>query len=323
MAIWGLARRWAPAVSFAALGICCGARSELDVPTRASDASEAGSDALPPSLAPCTARDFVPNLGTDVFAVTSQFVYLVIDSAGLYRMAKEGGPPQLVFEFFGSDYIQDFVADESFVWWVDLAGYLTRVPSGGGPKESIGQPGGCCAVASTPGEILVAGEPLYAVPKAGGAPLALSQQSPIHGTALHFAMDDVMALWNTEEHVYGDKLDGSDQTPVAYASWPGGVALHGGFMYWTRKGSGAWRLERRQEGSGELASKLADGISGPIGANDAFAYGGLPNGGGLAKVPVSGGAPSVLVPNVAVRRIVVDGACVYYVEGKSLHRVPG
>lgn len=334
MAIWGLARSRTLAASFAALGICCGARSELDVSPGAADASEAGRDASPPSLAPCTARDYASDLNSDVFAVTSHFVYFVFEAAGLYRTPKDAGEPQLVFEFSGSDYIDDFVADESFVWWVDAGGYLARIPSAGGSKETLGcaVPTGCptgaglyvTLLASTPTGVLVSDNSarLYVVPTDGSALFPLSA-SAVYGPVRSVATDDAVALWSTDERVYGNKLDGTDQGPVAYADWPGAVALHGGFMYWTRKVSGAWRLERRLEGSDEPASKLADGISGPIGANDAFVYGGIPNGGGLAKAPVSGGATSILVPYVGVRRVVVDGACVYYVSGKGLHRVPG
>lgn len=319
----------------------CGARSALDVP-ESFDAAllDASPDTLPEPI--CTALVYTNDdaANSPSLAVTGGYVYYASSHLhGIVQVPVMGGAPTLLTSD-PSGWASAFVVDESYVWWViesnganfGTVGRVARVPIVGGITETLGcaTPNGCpaslgtgtVAVAQTT-DVLIVGSgvesDIYLVPKAGGpsAPLVPVATAPTAPFDMLTATG-TSVFWGAELDLY-EAMIGADSEQVIVAPGPTGLTSYGGNVYWTLLDHGVSSLVR--DTSGTITTLFTGPLSGPLAANAASVYG--MSDGGISRVSATGGASVLVAPNVKPNLFVVDGACIYFIDGAAVRRVPG
>ena len=315
----------------------CGARTDLG---EAVDAAAAPPDAS----AVCTAVEYTSNdasPSTSSLSVVGGYVYYVSSSySGVVRVPVAGGAPT-VLASDSSGWASAFVVDDTYVWWVvgsngsnyPSLGKVGRVPIAGGTAETLGcaTSDGCPAVFGTEpvvvaqtADALVVGDAikatLFVVPKAGGsaAPLVPPATAPTLGFD-QLTVEGTDFLWIASHYLY-DATIGAYSEQTILSQWATGVTSFGGNAYWTLSEQGASSLVRR-DATGALTTLFTGPLTGPLRANEAFVYGF--SAGGISRVPATGGATMPVLKNIQPTTYVVDDACIYFIDGGAVRRLPG
>jgi len=328
---------------WAALAVtcACGARSALDVPERLDAAPlDASPDTSPEPI--CTALNYTSDdaLNSPSLAVTGGYVYYVSANLhGIIQMPVAGGTPT-VLAADPSGWASAFVVDATYVWWViesngtngESLGRVARVPTAGGATETLGcsTPNGCPAAVDTQAvvvaqttESLIVGSQfvtnIYVVPKAGGSsvplvPLATAPTAPFDA----LTATDTSVFWGADLDLY-EAMISADSEQVIVAAGPTGLTSYGENVYWTLLDHGTSSLVR--DTSGTMTTLFNGPLSGPLAANASSVYG--MSDGGISRVSANGGASVLVLPNIRPKQFVVDGACIYFIDGAAVRRVPG
>jgi len=319
---WHNERMERAALAFAL--VACGARTDLGgARSEAGAGGDASSDvhfvdvALDAPQSKCPPIDYVNDTQTSTELVLDDAaMYFVRDSCVLARTTKDGATSS---SWAMIDCAGEIVVDELYVYWTSAAGQLMRHPKGSGTIEDRG----CASLGGCPGNVhvravakdvvvLVDGFRPVAMPKTGGFPYPLMPSGFAPPAPVHYVfVDDTRAYWNTDIRVFSAALDGSD-LPLQYATASTGLAINATHLFWTTSTNGTFVLDASSKDGNNDALLATSDTSTPLVANDSFVYGVSPS--GITRQPTSGGAPTLIVPNVHPLTLALDQDCIYFAE---------
>ena len=315
------------------LCVACGARSQLDGAPPVVDASSPVDVFV--AEPPCQALEYYNGITANAFAVTSDWVYFEV-GGNIVREPKDGGTQNV---FWQNIYAESFVADDAYLYLVDSQGQLTRAPADGSAPEALG----CAVIQGCPPSVdtdvtvraesasyLVIGQGglMFVMNKTGGPvqPLYYVGNGPTTPPA-YVEADDTRAVWSTTEHIFAVPF-GTTTVATIYTGSIGGIALTDGTVYWTAEQKKVWHL--MHSSTSDPIDLGPTEIGAPIGANESSAYGEAlsVDGGGIARSSIAGGATTTLNKIDVPKKLIVQGACVYYTTPSFdnkliLRRIPG
>jgi len=303
--------------------VACGARTDLggarvdaNVPDASADAvSDVATDVAPSKCAPI---EYVSDSqSSTVLAIDDAAIYDVLDPCEVWRTTKDGSSTS---SWSMVDCAGDIVVDALHVYWTSAAGHLMRHLKNGTPGiEDLG----CASLNGCPGNVhvravakdvvvLVDGFRPVAMPKTAGSPYPLMPSGFAPPAPVHYVFtDDARAYWNTDIRVFSAALDGST-LPFQYATASTGLAINATDVFWSSSSNGTFVLDSSPKEKSDVSLLSTSDTSTPLVANDSFVYGVSPS--GITRQPTSGGAPTLIVPNVHPLTLALDHDCIYFAE---------
>lgn len=333
---------------FLVLVLGCGSRTGLfaEPMPDASSAPDADVDAdvgPPPIPTACTRVVYTQTATGTRFATDRDFLYYAEGSGDVVRVSKLGGTKSpIAHDAIG---IVNLEVDETFVYWSTPAtSQLVRAPKTGGAVTQVScgidvpqnpkldasnvwpcfkaQPGSRAIgidatsfyVGATSDSPWPGTSGLFRVPKSGTYATGLDANGGVRGAPEHILADAEGVYWSTANAVVA-YLDKTTSFSILGPK-VGALAIDDVYVYWTRYLGLDFDLARmpkkKTQDTGDTPEQVLPRIRGnAVAVDEAFLYFVAP---GIAKTPKSGGATTILEPDVLPNTLALDGPCIYWLS---------